>query len=37
MKILLGIQDLLNNPNPKDPVQAVAYIMQSKKEREEGI
>nr|AVD53619.1 ubc9 [Dugesia japonica] len=38
-QILLGIQDLLNNPNPKDPAQAEAYTMflQSKKEYEERI
>jgi len=24
-QILLGIQDLLNDPNPKDPAQAEAY------------
>ena len=39
MKILLGTQDLLNNPNPKDPAQAEAYtiFLQTKKEHEERI
>jgi len=34
--LLLGIQDLLDNPNPKDPAQADAYqtFVQNKKEYE---
>lgn len=33
-KILLGIQDLLDHPNPKDPAQADAYTLyiQNRKE-----
>ena len=39
MKILWSIQDLLNNPNTKDPAQTEAYtlFLESKKEYEERI
>lgn len=37
-QILLGIQELLNEPNPKDPAQAEAYAiyMQDKVEYEKS-
>lgn len=38
-QILLGIQDLLDHPNPKDPAQADAYTLfiQNRKEYDAKI